>query len=88
MREGQFSSISQKGTPEEIGEFWDAHSPEDFDIEERLIDIELDPLARITSVNIAPEILDRVRRIAQEQQVTTQTLVNLWLAQHLADMER
>jgi len=87
MKKG-LSCISQKGTPEEIGEFWDTHSPEDLDIEERPVDIEFDSLARIASVNVAPEILDKIRRIAREQQMTTQTLVNLWLAQHLADIKR
>jgi hypothetical protein len=77
------SSIFKARTLKEIAEFWDTHSLADYDDQTYEVEMTFDPEARRSTVGIEPELMEELRRIAQERQVSTQTLVNLWLRQRV-----
>ena len=83
MAETRVSSISQSRTVEEMAEFWDTHSLADFEDQTYEVEMTFDPSARRSLVGIEPELMQELRLIAQERQVTTQTLVNVWLRQRV-----
>jgi len=86
MAENRVSSISKARTPEEMAEFWDTHSLADFDDQTREVEMTFDPSARRSVVGIETELMSEIRRIAKERQVSTQTLVNVWLRQRVDQM--
>lgn len=83
MAETRVSSISQSRTLEEMAEFWDTHSLADFEDQTYEVEMTFDPSARRSLVGIEPELMQELRLIAKERQVTTQTLVNVWLRQRV-----
>jgi len=86
MAEGKVSSISQARTLEEMADFWDTHSLADFDDQTHEVEMTFDPSARRSVVGIETELMAEIRRIAKERQVSTQTLVNVWLRQRVDQM--
>jgi hypothetical protein len=86
MAEGRVSSISQARTLEEMADFWDTHSLADFDDQTHEVEMTFDPSARRSVVGIETELMAEIRRIAKERQVSTQTLVNVWLRQRVDQM--
>ena len=86
MAENRVSSISKARTPEEMAEFWDTHSLADFDDQTHEVEMTFDPSARRSVVGIEAELMVELRRIAKERQVSTQTLVNVWLRQRVDQM--
>jgi hypothetical protein len=86
IAEGKVSSISQTRTLEEMAEFWDTHSLADFDDQTYEVAMTFDPSARRSVVGIETELMAEIRRIAKERQVSTQTLVNVWLRQRVDQM--
>ncbi|MDI6792608.1 MAG: CopG family antitoxin [bacterium] len=83
MAENKVSSISHSRTLEEMAEFWDTHSLADYDDQTYEVQMTFDPSARRTAVNIEPELMIDILRIAHERKISTQTLVNVWLRQHV-----
>ena len=83
MAEDKVSSISQSRSWEEMAEFWDTHSLADFDDQTRAVEMTFEPSARRAAVNIEPELMTEISRIAHERHVGTQTLVNVWLRQQV-----
>ena len=83
MAEGNVSSISQSHTLEEMAEFWDTHSLADFEDQTYEVEMTFAPSARRSLVGIEPELMRDLRRIARKRQVSTQTLVNVWLRQRV-----
>lgn len=81
MAEDRTSSISQARTLEEMAEFWDTHSLADYDDQTYEVEMTFSPSARRSLVGIDPELMRDLRRIARKRQVSTQTLVNVWLRQ-------
>ena len=86
MAENRVSSISQARTLEEMADFWDTHSLADFDNQTHEVEMTFDPSARRSVVGIETELMAEIRRIAKERQVSTQTLVNVWLRQRVDQM--
>jgi hypothetical protein len=86
MAENRVSSISKARTLEEMAEFWDTHSLADFDDQTHEVEMTFDPSARRSVVGIETELMAEIRRIAKERQVSTQTLVNVWLRQRVDQM--
>ena len=86
MAENRVSSISQARTLEEMADFWDTHSLADFDDQTHEVEMTFDPSARRSVVGIETELMAEIRRIAKERQVSTQTLVNVWLRQRVDQM--
>lgn len=83
MAEDRVSSISGSRTIEELAEFWDTHSLADYEDQTYEVEMTFDPSARRSLVGIEPELMNELRRIARQRQVSTQTLVNVWLQQRV-----
>lgn len=83
MAKNRITSISKARNLEEIAEFWDTHSLADYGDQTRQVEMTFDPSARITMVNIEPDLFQDLERIAHERHISIQTLVNLWLRQRV-----
>lgn len=78
----QTTSISQAQTVEEIGEFWDAHSLDNYWDETREAEFEVRAKQR-KRVTVEPQIYKQLEAEARVRGVVPETLVNLWLAEKL-----
>ncbi len=76
------TSILKARTLEEIAEFWDSHSFDDYWDQTHEVEFEVRAKQR-RRVTLAPEIYDRVASQAQLRGIMPETLVNLWLAERL-----
>lgn len=76
------TSISQAKTLEEIGEFWDTHSLDDYwhETREAEFNVRANQRKRIT---LEPKIYQELEVEARVRGVVPETLVNLWLAEKL-----
>ncbi|MCB0257003.1 MAG: hypothetical protein KDI55_25065 [Anaerolineae bacterium] len=83
MAEDRLSSISQSRSVEEMAEFWDTHSLADYEDQTYEVEMTFDPAAQRSLIGIEPELMNELRRIARQRQVSTQTLVNVWLQQRV-----
>lgn len=78
------TTISQTTTLEEIADFGDSHSPEDYPEQVYVVEAQFDLSDELdTAVQIDPDLMRKLRRIARARQISTQTLINLWLQQQL-----
>lgn len=69
---------------EEIGEFWDTHSLADYWDQTEPAEFEIAPNARRRYlVAIDPGLLSRIQPLAHSRGLSTESLVNLFLEQHL-----
>ncbi len=66
-----------------MAEFWDTHSLADFEEQTYEVEMTFAPSARRSLVGIDPELMRDLRQIARKRQISTQTLVNVWLRQHV-----
>lgn len=78
----------QFNSAEEAGEFWDTHSGADYEEYMREAQFEVDLKQHSTEVRVSDQLLRDVRRIARQQGVATETLVNLWLQEKVAAKAR
>ena len=81
------SSLSKSKNLEEMAEFWETHSLADYADEIHEVDMTFAPSARRTTIRVDPDLLADLRRIAKERRMSTQTLVNLWLSQRVAELK-
>ena len=81
-KETQITSISQTRTIEEIGEFWDTHSLDDYWDKTREVEFEMMVKPR-NRIALEPDIYEQLKREAHRRGVVPETLVNLWLAEKL-----
>lgn len=71
----------EKASIEEIIDFWDTHSTVDYEDKMEDVDFEMDLQEEIYVVRLIPELADVIGRNAKARGVSTETLVNLWLAE-------
>lgn len=83
MQDANVSTISGSRTLEEMAEFWDTHSLADYDEQTYEVEMSFDPTARRTVVAIEPELMLDIAQVARSRNVTTQTLINVWLRQQV-----
>lgn len=76
------TSISNAKTYEEIGEFWDKHSLDDFWGETSEVEFEVRAKQR-RRVTLEPQIYQKLEDEAKIRGLFPETLVNLWLAEKL-----
>jgi hypothetical protein len=76
------TSISQAQTLEEIGEFWDTHSLDDYWDETHEVEFEVRAKQR-KRITVEPHIYKQLEAEARARGVVPETLVNLWLAEKL-----
>lgn len=80
----QLTSISKARTLEEIAEFWDTHSLADY--WDQTYEVEFEVRAkRRRRVTLAPEVYAQIEAQARARGIVPETLVNLWLAERLAE---
>jgi len=85
--ENNVSSISKARTVEEMAAFWDTHSVADYDDQTYEVDMTFEPTARRNYVSIESDLMQELRTIAQKRQVSTQTLVNVWLRKYVDELQ-
>lgn len=78
----RLSSISHSETLEEIGEFWDAHSLEDYWDQTREVEFEV-RAERKKRIALEPQIYKDLEAEARARGIIPEALVNLWLAEKL-----
>ncbi|MBM4030754.1 MAG: hypothetical protein FJ291_03110 [Planctomycetes bacterium] len=76
------TAISRARSIEHLGEFWDSHSLADYWGQTREALFEL-RAARRRRVTISPELYAQVEAEAHQRGVSPETLVNLWLTEHV-----
>jgi hypothetical protein len=82
--EVQGTSISQAHTLEEIADFWDTHSLDDYWDQTHEVEFEVRAKQR-RRVALDPDIYEQVAVQAHARGISPETLVNLWLAERLKD---
>lgn len=80
----QSSSISKAKTLEEVGEFWDTHSLDDYWDKTREADFEVRAKQK-KRIALEPQIYKEIEAEAHLRGIFPETLVNLWLAEKLHD---
>jgi hypothetical protein len=81
-------TIPDLSSYDEIADFWDTHSVADYWDETEPAEFEVDPNARRRYlVALDHELLTRVRRLALERGLSTESMVNLLLEQRLNQLE-
>jgi hypothetical protein len=87
MSEGRkraLSSLSKASSLEEMGEFWDSHSLDEY--WDQTHEVEFSVRAeRRRRVTLDPEVYAELQAEAARRGITTETLVNVWLAERLHD---
>lgn len=76
------TSISKARTIEEIADFWDTHSIDDYWDQTHEVQFEIRVKKR-RRVTIAPEVYTQIEAQARSRGILPETLVNLWLAERL-----
>ena len=82
MSENKKTEISNARTLEEIGEFWDTHSLDDYWDKTREVEFEVRAAQR-RRVTVEPQIYKQIEAEARLRGLVPDTLVNLWLAEKL-----
>lgn len=76
------TSISEGRTLEEIGNFWDGHSLDDY--WDQTHEVEFNVRAkRRRRVTLEPEVYQRIEEQARARGIAPETLVNVWLVERL-----
>ena len=73
-------------TPEEIGEFWDTHSLADYWDETHEVEFEVNLKRSHHLIPVEHTLAKQLRQLAAKQGLSTETLVNLWLQEKLAEV--
>ena len=73
----KFDSISEAAT------FWEAHDSADYEDMMEEVDFEVDIKRHMYLVPVAGSVLDRVRRKAKSQGISTETYVNVLLQENV-----
>jgi hypothetical protein len=80
--ETQVTSISKAHSIEEIADFWDTHSLDDYWDQTHEVEFEVRAMRR-RRVTLDPEIYVQLEALAHVRGISPETLVNLWLAERL-----
>ena len=84
----KLSSVSQSRSIKEMAEFWDTHDATDYDDQTHEVTIEFDLETRHHYIAVDPELLARLRKLAQARGITLESLANLWLQERALVSER
>jgi hypothetical protein len=68
---------------DEIIAFWDIHSTADYEDQTEEVTFDIDLRKEVFTIALVPELVDLLEGQARARGVTTETLVNLWLAERL-----
>ncbi|MBI1761673.1 MAG: hypothetical protein HYR56_09585 [Acidobacteria bacterium] len=84
--EPQLTSISKARTLEEIADFWDTHSLADYWDQTHEVEFEVRAQRR-HRVTLDPNVYSQVEEQARLRGLQAETLVNLWLSEHLSELK-
>jgi len=71
---------------EEEAEFWETHSVADYwDQMEPAKVVSGGPRKKLISIRLDPAYIDQIKRIASRKGIPYQTLIQMWLAEKLAE---
>jgi len=82
------SSLSGSRSYEELSEYWDTHSLADHWDETSPVEFELDIQSSTLYFPVDRKLADRLRAVASEHGISTETLLNLWLQEKVAEEAR
>lgn len=81
----QTTSISKANSVEEIADFWDTHSPADY--EDQTHEVEFNVRAeRRHRITITPDLYEKIEMQARLKGIMPETLVNVWLAERVQSL--
>jgi len=80
----QLTNISKASSVEEIADFWDTHSLDDYWDQTREVEIEVRATRR-RRIALDPEVYVQVEAEARTRGIMPETLVNLWLMDRLQE---
>lgn len=78
------SSLSGARSYEEMGEYWDNHDVGEVWDQTRPVEFEVNIKSERHYFPIEKELSQRLTRAAEEQGVSAETLINLWVQEKLA----
>jgi len=81
------TSISRARTIEEIADFWDTHSLADYWDQTHEVEFEIRAKRR-RRITLDPDLYTQVAAQAHARGLSPETLINLWLAERLKEMDR
>ena len=77
------SSISKASSYQKIGEFWDTHDTTDYEDQTYEVEFEVDLQSEATYLPLEKSLSTRMRALAKQRGVSTETLLNLWVQEKL-----
>ncbi len=77
------SSVSNVGSYQEIGEYWDEREVEDAWDPARHVEFEVDIQSRHRYFPLDRELSRKIDEVARRRGVTSETLLNLWVQEKL-----
>lgn len=77
------SSISKASSYQEMGEFWDTHDTTDYEDQTYEVEFEVDLKSEVTYLPLEKTLSSRMRTLAKQRGVSPETLLNLWVQEHL-----
>ena len=83
-KKAQLTSISQASSLEEIADFWDTHSLDDYWDQTQEVEFEVRARRR-RRVTLDPDVYAQIEDHARVRGILPETLVNLWLSEKLRD---
>jgi hypothetical protein len=86
MKMNNKTSISKATTLEEIGEFWDNHSPADYWDETKSAEFKIG-FPKRRRIAIDPELYDRITKSSHKRGILPETLIHLWLTEKMKESE-
>jgi predicted HicB family RNase H-like nuclease len=69
----------------EAAEFWDTHDLTDYWDQTREVRFEVDIRRRTFLTALTPELAKKLTECARKQGVSTETLINVWLTEKVAE---
>jgi hypothetical protein len=79
------SSLSKAGSYKEIGEFWDTHDLGDYWEQTYPVEFDVDIQSDVTYYPLDVTLSARVRSLARQRGVSSETLLNLWIQEKLQE---
>ncbi len=83
-QEGKGTSVSNAHTIEEIADFWDTHSLNDYWDQTQEVAFEVRAKRR-RRVTLDPQVYAKLEAEAHTRGISPETLINLWLAERLQE---
>jgi len=81
------SSVSKADSYQKIGEFWDTHSLDEYwdQTEEAEFEVEIRSETKYFPIELT--LAEKIREIATQRGVSSETLLNLWVRDKIAVMQ-